>query len=60
MSAPLWGKLIHGLVAGFLMGRTSVYPLVVELSLVPLVGGAMSLSVIRGSYEPRRTFVIYL
>ena len=53
VSAPLWMKLKQGLVAGFLMGGTPARPL--ELSLVLLVGGALSLAVIRGDCVLGRT-----
>ena len=43
VSNPLWVKLIQALMTGFLMGGTGVCPLVVELSLFLLVGGAISL-----------------
>ena len=46
-------KLKQGLVAGFLMGGTPARPL--ELSLVLLVGGALSLAVIRGDCVLGRT-----
>ena len=52
---PLGVKLIEGLAAGFLMGGIGACLLVVELSLVPLVGGALSLGVISRSCVPRRT-----
>ena len=48
-------KLIQGFVAGFLIGETGVSHWWVELSLIPLVGGALSLSVIRGNCVCRRT-----
>ena len=43
---PLWLKLVQGLAVGFLMGGTGA---------CPLVGGALSLGVIRGGFVPGRT-----
>lgn len=54
MSAPWWVKLIHGLVVGILVGEFMPIHWYVELNLILLVGGALSLGVIRGGYVPRR------
>ena len=48
-------KFIQALAAGFMMEGTGAYPLVAEISHVPLVGGALSLGVIRGGCMTRRT-----
>ena len=47
VSAPLWMELIQGLVAGFRLW--------VKLGLVPLVGRAVSLGMIRGGCVSERT-----
>ena len=47
-STPPWLELVQKLAIDFLMGGTSACPLVGRADSYPLVGGALSLGVIRG------------